>query len=106
MGIFMKRLVTAQQKSNYSIQILDDASLSNEEREFGVISFTIRVQGQPLNPEIIIPQILPQIQRYIKTKYSQYQIDNITYDNFNPAEAHINDKFPDTIDFKFTTNFS
>ena len=102
----MKRLIRAQQQPNYDIQILDDASLSTEEREFGQISFTIRVQGQPLNPDVIIPKILPQVQRYIKTKYSQYQIDNISYENFNPAQAKVSDRFPDTIDFYFTTNFS
>ena len=101
----MKRLIRAQQQ-DYNIQILDDPSLSDKEREFGQITFTIRVQGQPLNPDIIIPKIIPQIQRYIKTKYSQYQIDNISYENFNPASAKVSSNLPDTIDFYFTTIFS
>lgn len=91
---------------NYQIQIFDDEVMDESESNFGVMNFRIRVQGQPLDPNQIIPAILPQIQSYIENNYPAYEIDNITFDNFNPGQAEVSQRFPNTIDFYFSANFS
>jgi hypothetical protein len=96
-------LILAQQ---YNVQFFDDEVLDEDERDSDTISFRIRVQGVPTDPNTIIPAILPEVQAYIRNNYSAYSIDNITFDNFNPQNAEKSQRFPNTIDFYFSTKFS
>ena len=99
----MKRLI--RQAQSYNVQFFDDGMVSPGEQNQGQMLFRIRVTGTPCNPDMIIPEIMPKVQQYIKSKYPSYDIDNISYENFNPESAQRSQKFPDTVDFNFTANF-
>jgi hypothetical protein len=109
----IKRLIQADLKAkhlifahNYTIQMIDDEVMDAQENDFGVVNFRIRVQGLPSDPNKIIPVIIPDVQSYIEHNYPQYEIDNVTFDNFNIQTAEKSRRFPNTIDFNFSAKFS
>ena len=92
--------------SNYQIQIFDSPEVTRVEKLSKQITFRVRVTGQPLDPNHVIPAILPEIQSYVSNQYSTYDPDPIAWDNFDVEDAEMSQRFPNTMDFWVTVNLS
>lgn len=100
------KLIRKSEENNYQIQIFDLPVVTRPERLAKQISFRVRVTGRPMDPNQIIPAILPKIQNYINNQYSLYNPDPISWDNFDIENAKISEHFSNTIDFWVTISLS